>query len=421
MELISKTWFGNLPDVSERCCKFSGLRDLEIIMSLGNVPLADKLLFEHELDKEEYIVPLELAFSHGSKLVQITNIIPAACIYNEHYPYFSSVSPALLRHFSASADNLVNKLHLDSSSLVVEAASNDGYMLNNFHERNIPVLGIEPASKQAAAAIDKNIPTLNTFFTSKLAKKLVSENKPADLFLANNVLAHAEDLNDFVYGMSLILKPAGMAVIEVPYVVDLVNKCEFDTIYHQHIYYFSLMSLAGVFSKYNLYINDIEHLDIHGGSIRLYVQKIKNTGHSVHRFLHQEQELGLGNIDYYKDLDSRARILKQNLLKLLQSLKYENKSIAAYGAAGKAATFMSYMQIDNSIIDYVVDLSERKHGLYMGGNHLKIYPTDKLLTDRPDYTLILAWNFADEIIMQMDQYLKLGGKFIVPIPALKIV
>jgi len=421
MELISRTWFNNLPHDSQRCCKFSGMCDLEIIMSLGNVPVADKLLSDNELDNKEFIAPLELAFSPGSKLVQITNTIPAAYLYNEHYPYFSSVSPALLKHFSASASNLVSKLKLGSYSLVVEAASNDGYMLKNFYDRNIPVLGIEPAKKQAETAAQQNIPTINTFFTAKLATQLVTENKAADLFLANNVLAHAEDLNDFVKGISIILKTDGMAVIEVPYVVDLVNMGEFDTIYHQHIYYFSLMSLAPVFRKYQMYINDIEHLDVHGGSIRLYVQKINNTGSSIHRFMKNEQNIGLDKIYFYKTLDTNSKKLKQNLLKLLYSIKSGNKSMAAYGAAGKATTFLAYMQIDKKIIDYVVDLSERKHGLYMGGNHLKIYPTSKLLTDRPDYTLILAWNFADEIIKQMREYHGIGGKFIIPIPELKIV
>ena len=402
-------------------CHFSGINDLEMIMSFGNTPIADKLLDKPDLPYDNFSAPLNLAFSRGSKLLQLVETVPAKILYDENYPYFSSVSPGLLQHFKNSADSIIDRKQLSVNSMVIEAASNDGYMLHNFTSRCIPVLGIEPARRQAEAADKRNIPTLNTFFTSKLASELVSDNTTADVFIGNNILAHAENLNDFIEGLSIILKPDGLAVIEVPYVVEMVKNCEFDTIYHQHIYYFSLMSLTGVFKKYDLYINDVELLDIHGGSLRLFIERKEKPHGNVIQLLENEDEIGAGFPDYYRSLNTNAAILKKNLLGLLGSLKNSGKRIAAYGAAAKATTFLSFMQIDKKFIEYIVDLNEFKHGKYMGGNHLEIFPVTKLIEDHPDYTLILAWNFADEIIRQMDKYRRCGGKFIIPLPELRII
>jgi SAM-dependent methyltransferase len=403
-------------------CRSCGSEHLQHVLSLGTTPLADRLLTEDQLDEPEITAPLDLVFCPDCTLTQITVSVSPEELFQHDYPYFSSALPSLLEHFGKSAGDIMKRKKLTNESLVVEAASNDGYMLKFFQEKGIQVLGIDPAQGPAEVAVKKGIPTLNTFFTEKIATQLhYVEDRSADVFLANNVLAHVPDLNGFVEGINIMLKDDGLAVIEVKYVGDLVEQCEFDTIYHQHISYFSLIALDKLFRRHGLYINDVMKIWTQGGSLRIFVEKNESVKDSVKKLLAEEVSKGINQFEFYEHFADRVRRIKDSLMETLYDLKKQNKRIAAYGAAAKGTTLMSYYGIDKNMIDYIVDLNTFKHGRYMCGNHIPIYPPSRLFEDHPDYVLLLAWNYKEQVIKQQQDYLNSGGHFIIPVPEVEMV
>jgi len=409
-------------DTNHLSCRSCGAAELHPILSLGESPLADRLLTEAELNAEEPTAPLDAVFCPKCGLMQLAQSIPPEDLFCRNYPYYSSVSPSLMEHFAKSAESIIADRKLGATDTVIEIASNDGYMLQTFRANGIPVLGIDPASGPASVANEAGIPTRNAFFTEDLADRLRrGEGIAADVVLANNVLAHVPDLNGFVKGIRTLMKPHGQAVIEVPYAVDLVDKLEFDTIYHQHLCYFTVTALDHLFRRNELSLNHVERTSIHGGSLRLFVEHAPTSRDSVEAMLRTERERGVDTLAYYTAFAERTEGLRQHLMELLEDIRSRGNRIVGYGAAAKGTTLMNFCGIDERHLDYVVDLSPYKQGLYTCGNKLKIKSPEEFLQDQPDYALILAWNFANEIIEQRRDYLSAGGRFIIPIPEPRVI
>jgi nucleoside-diphosphate-sugar epimerase/SAM-dependent methyltransferase len=401
-------------------CVSCGHEGLAPVLDLGRMPKSDGLLAEHNLGQEARY-PLQLAFCPQCTLTQLTHTPSPEELFGKDYLYFSSFSQALLDHSASNAAALTTRLGLGQDSFVVEIASNDGYMLRNFAQCEIPVLGIDPAPKQAETARAAGIPTLAEFFNKKLATRLKNEGYSSDLIIANNVVAHVKDPNDFVAGIRALLKDEGAASVEFPYVRDLIDHGEFDTIYHEHLCYFSLRSADELFARHGLFINDVIRIPIHGGSLRLFVQPFERRSQAVGELLAEELALGVGSLAYYAGFAHRVRKFRTAARKMLADLKADGKRIAAYGAAAKGTIMLNYLGMNEGTIDYVVDRNVHKHGMYMPGVGLRICDPARLAKDRPDYLFILPWNFRDEIIEQQSSFHGSGGRFIVPIPELEVV
>lgn len=407
--------------VTETACRSCGSEVMAPILDLGRTPLADRLVPKQKASEAELTFPLVVAFCPECALVQILETVGPEILYASNYPYFSSFSPALLAHSRANVLDRITERSLDKSSFVIELASNDGYLLRNYIERGIPVLGIDPAEGPAADAEKRGVKTLCAFFTEQLANDVAREFGTADVLHANNVLAHVNDTNGFVKGIRQLLKPDGVSVLEMPHLLPLMENVEFDTIYHEHHCYFSMTALDKLFRRNGLYINRVEQLSLHGGSLRIFAGCIENVEPSVTELLAHEHAVGLDRVDYYRDFAQQVEALRDRLVGLLAQLKAEGKSIAAYGAAAKGATLLNYCGIDYDTIDFVVDRNENKHGLLMPGAKIPILAPEALLEKRPDYVLVLAWNFIDEIIAQQSGYLASGGKFILPVPEPRVL
>jgi SAM-dependent methyltransferase len=409
-------------------CRSCGGTDLMPVLSLGATPLANSLLTREQLAEFESRFPLDVVFCPECSLVQITESVPPKELFGD-YLYFSSFSDTMLHSASAIAERLVADRGLDGDSLVIEIASNDGYLLQYYALAGVPVLGIEPAANIAAVAeAERGIPTLVEFFGENVALRLATEGKRADVIHANNVLAHVPDLNGVVEGFAELLKPTGVAVIEVPYLVDFIDRTEFDTIYHEHLCYFSLTALDKLFVRHGLTITDVERLSIHGGSLRVFATPTATTGGSPNEreasvvdLLQQEAEWGVGDFAVYAGFADSVSTLRTDLRSLLAGLKAEGKSVAAYGASAKGSTLLNYCDIGGETLDFIVDRSTVKQGLFTPGTHLMILSPAHLLEAMPDYVLLLTWNFADEILLQQSDYLERGGKFIVPVPTPAVV
>lgn len=401
-------------------CRSCGHTELQTVLSLGRTPLANALLTEGQLDETEETYPLELVFCSRCSLVQITETVPPEKLFRE-YVYLSSFSDTMLRHAEDLSAHLIGSNNLGAASLVIEIASNDGYLLRYYQRASVPVLGIEPATNIARVAEQQGIPTVCEFFDEKLAARLCAEGRRADVIHAHNVLAHVPELNGFVRGLRQLLKQDGVIVVEVPYVKDMIDGCEFDTVYHEHLSYFSLTSLSALFTRNGLTIQKVERLSIHGGTLRVYAGHEKNQDESVVQLLHDEETWGVKEIDFYSGFGVRVEQLRDELVTLLRSLKAQDKRIAVYGASAKGTTLLNYCGLGRETLDYVVDRSSVKQGLYTPGTHLKIHAPEKLLEDMPDYVLLLTWNFAAEILEQQSEYRGRSGRFIVPVPEVKVV
>lgn len=405
-------------------CRSCGSGALELVLSLGETPLANSLLRKEELDRPEPRFPLDLVFCSACCLVQITETVPPEQLFRE-YLYFSSFSETMLAHARTLVERLIGELGLHGKSLAVEVASNDGYLLQYYKAAGVPVLGIEPAQNIARVAIEeRGIPTISEFFGLDLARKLVAEGRRADVLHANNVLAHVADLNGFVEGVREILADDGIAALEFPYLGDMIEHAEFDTIYHEHLCYFSLSALTHLFGRHGLEALDVERLPIHGGSLLLTVGRAESRRAptaAVGALLAEERTRGMNDLAFYRGFAQRVLDLKAQLRALLDRLKKDGHRIAAYGAAAKGSTLLNTFQIGAETIDFVVDRNTHKQGLYMPGVHIPIAAPERLCEAMPAYTLLLTWNFAAEILRQQDEYRRRGGKFIVPIPDARIV
>jgi SAM-dependent methyltransferase len=421
-QLPSRPAFNQIPaNVRCRCCQ-EHVRDT--FVDLGMSPLVQSFIGPDKLDEMEPFYPLHVLICSHCKLAQLRDYVSPDGIFAE-YAYFSSYSTSWVEHARRYCEMIAKRLNLTSDSLVVEIAANDGYLLQHFLPLGVPVLGIEPAANVAEVAVKKGIPTIVEFFGAKLGHSLAQEGRAADLIVGNNVFAHVPQLSDFISGLSHLLKPEGVVTLEFPHLERLLMETQFDTIYHEHYSYFSLMTTERAVAPHGLRVFDLEELSTHGGSLRVYLCHVNSTSHHrsphVDTVVNRERQAGLDELATYAKFGEEVRRVKRDLLQLLIALKGDGKSIVAYGAAGKGNTLLNYCGIGPDFLDFVVDRNPYKHGLFTPGTHIPIYPVEIIEDAKPDYILILPWNLKNEITSQMSHIGNWGGKFIVPIPKCEII
>jgi len=411
---------GEPPRGGCRCC---GAPLRQTFVDLGMSPLCESYLRADQLNDMEPFYPLHVYVCDQCFLVQLQEYVRPEAIFTE-YAYFSSYSQSWLDHARRYTDKMIEELGLSGASHVIEVASNDGYLLQYFVARGIPALGIEPAVNVAETAITRGVPTLLKFFGRETARALVAEGRQADLLIGNNVLAQVPDINDFVAGMKIVLAPRGVITLEFPHLMRLVAENQFDTIYHEHFSYFSLLSATRILAAHGLVVYDVDELETHGGSLRVYAchaeDPLRPITPRVDTLRAHEIAAGLETLGYYADFADRVRETKQKLLDFLVAAKRAGKSIVGYGAPGKGNTLLNYCGIRTDFLDYTVDRNPYKHGKFLPGTHIPIHPPERIRETRPDFVLILPWNLRQEIVRQLAFIKEWGGQCLVPIPEVQV-
>ncbi len=404
-------------------CRFCGTKLEHTFVDLGMSPLCESFLPGEQLNQMEAFYPLHAYVCGKCFLVQLEAYVTPEHIFSD-YAYFSSYSDSWLAHAKKYADRMVERFGIGEKSFVVELASNDGYLLQYFVEKRVPVLGIEPAANVAAVAVKKGVPSLVKFFRRETARELAAVGKQADLLLGNNVLAQVPDLNDFVAGMKILLKPNGVITMEFPHLQRLMEENQFDTIYHEHFSYFSFVTVEKIFAAHGITLFDVEELPTHGGSLRIYGRHEEDTAKPVSgqvtELRAREEEAGTTRLETYSRFAEQVKETKRKLLEFLIAAKRNGKKIAGYGAPGKGNTLLNYCAIRTDFLDYTVDRNPYKHGRFLPGTHVPIFPPDRIRETKPDFLLILPWNLKDEIIKQNAFIREWGGKFVVPIPEIQV-
>lgn len=404
-------------------CRFCGEPLRFSLVDLGMSPLCESFLSPDQINQMEPFYPLHVYVCENCYLAQLEEYVSPEHIFRE-YAYFSSYAVTWLQHVETYTNMMIERFNLNEKSFVVEVASNDGYLLQYFVQQKVPVLGIEPAKNVAKVAVEKGVPTLTEFFGVALAEQLKSEGKLADVIAGNNVLAQVPDINDFVGGMKILLKPTGVITIEFPHLMRLMEENQFDTIYHEHFSYFSFITAEKIFAAHGITLFDVEELPTHGGSLRIFGRHAENEALPVTdraKELHdREAKAGFTKMEHYSAFGEQVKETKRKLLEFLVNAKREGKSIAGYGAPGKGNTLLNYCGIRTDFLDYTVDRNPYKHGKFLPGTHIPIYPPEKIQETKPDYVFILPWNFKDEIMIQMAGISEWGGRFVVPIPEVKV-
>jgi SAM-dependent methyltransferase len=406
-------------------CRFCHHELTHVFINLVNAPLSNSFLTKDQLNEPEAFYPLKLYVCDKCFLVQINEYKKSDEIFNQDYAYFSSFSTSWLEHAKKYVDMITDRLELSTVSHVMEIASNDGYLLQYFLEKQIPCLGIEPSANTAQAAREKGIETVEEFFGANLAERLVQEGKKADLIIGNNVLAHVPDINDFVKGLKIALNPGGVVTMEFPHLMRLIQENQFDTIYHEHFSYLSFHTVCRIFAEHGLVLFDVEELPTHGGSLRIYARHDEDDSKpvtpNVVELLEKEALKGMLQLDYYLDFQQKADKVKYALLAFLLEQKEKGKKVVAYGAAAKGNTLLNYCGVKKDLIAFVVDASPHKQGMFLPGSHIPVVAEEMIKLNKPRYILILPWNLKDEIINQLNYVNEWDAKFALPIPRLEIV